>query len=152
MDKVKIKFKSDPTLNEEIEVEIKAAPKNETVNDLIDYLHKFGEKKYHLLPIKTDDRIVTIKRTEIIKVEIQTTDITFYTTKEVVKTTGRLYQVLEKLGDGFIQVSKHGVININFLESIEVGFAGNMIALLKNNLKADVSRLYLPALKRELGL
>ncbi|WP_294879158.1 LytTR family DNA-binding domain-containing protein [uncultured Lactobacillus sp.] len=149
---MKIKFKSDPTLNEEIEVEIKAAPKNETVNDLIDYLHKFGEKKYHLLPIKTDDRIVTIKRTEIIKVEIQTTDITFYTTKEVVKTTGRLYQVLEKLGDGFIQVSKHGVININFLESIEVGFAGNMIALLKNNLKADVSRLYLPALKRELGL
>ena len=149
---MKIKFKSDPTLNEEIEVEIKAAPKNETVNDLIDYLHKFDEKKYHLLPIKTDDRIVTIKRTEIIKVEIQTTDITFYTTKEVVKTTGRLYQVLEKLGDGFIQVSKHGVININFLESIEVGFAGNMIALLKNNLKADVSRLYLPALKRELGL
>ena len=149
---MKIKFKSDSTLNEEIEVEIKAAPKNETVNDLIDYLHKFGEKKYHLLPIKTDDRIVTIKRTEIIKVEIQTTDITFYTTKEVVKTTGRLYQVLEKLGDGFIQVSKHGVININFLESIEVGFAGNMIALLKNNLKADVSRLYLPALKRELGL
>lgn len=149
---MKIKFKSDPTLNEEIEVEIKAAPKNQTVNDLIDYLHKFGEKKYHLLPIKTDDRIVTIKRTEIIKVEIQTTDITFYTTKEVVKTTGRLYQVLEKLGDGFIQVSKHGVININFLESIEVGFAGNMIALLKNNLKADVSRLYLPALKRELGL
>ena len=149
---MKIKFKSDPTLNEEIEVQIKAAPKNETVNDLIDYLHKFGEKKYHLLPIKTDDRIVTIKRTEIIKVEIQTTDITFYTTKEVVKTTGRLYQVLEKLGDGFIQVSKHGVININFLESIEVGFAGNMIALLKNNLKADVSRLYLPALKRELGL
>lgn len=149
---MKIKFKSDPTLNEEIEVEIKAAPKNETVNDLIDYIHKFGEKKYHLLPIKTDDRIVTIKRTEIIKVEIQATDITFYTTKEVVKTTGRLYQVLEKLGDGFIQVSKHGVININFLESIEVGFAGNMIALLKNNLKADVSRLYLPALKRELGL
>nr|WP_232353040.1 MULTISPECIES: LytTR family DNA-binding domain-containing protein [Lactobacillus] len=115
-------------------------------------MHKFGEKKYHLLPIKVEDRIVTIKPTEIIKVEIQTTDITFYTTKDIIKTTGRLYQVLEKLGDGFIQVSKHGIININFLESIEVGFAGNMIALLKNNLKADVSRLYLPALKKELGL
>ncbi|MCT6891003.1 MAG: LytTR family transcriptional regulator, partial [Lactobacillus sp.] len=60
---MKIEFKTDSTLDEqEIEVEIKAAPKNETVNDLIDYLHKFGEKKYHLLPIKTDDRIVTIKR------------------------------------------------------------------------------------------
>ena len=150
---MKIKFKSDPTLNEEIEVEIKAAQKSEVVdNNLIDYLHKFGEKKYHLLPIKVEDRIVTIKPTEIIKVEIQTTDITFYTTKDIIKTTGRLYQVLEKLGDGFIQVSKHGIININFLESIEVGFAGNMIALLKNNLKADVSRLYLPALKKELGL
>ena len=150
---MKIEFKTDSDLNEqEIEVEIKAAQKSEAVNNLINYLHKFGEKKFDLLPVKVEDRIVTIKRTEIIKVEIQTTDITFYTTKNMIKTTGRLYQVLEKLGDGFIQVSKHGIININFLESIEVGFAGNMIALLKNNLKADVSRLYLPALKRELGL
>ncbi|MBC6341588.1 LytTR family transcriptional regulator [Lactobacillus kimbladii] len=150
---MKIEFKTDSALNkEDIEVEIKAAQKSEVVDNLIDYLHKFGEKKYHLLPIKVEDRIVTIKPTEIIKVEIQTTDITFYTTKDIIKTTGRLYQVLEKLGDGFIQVSKHGIININFLESIEVGFEGNMIALLKNNLKADVSRLYLPALKKELGL
>lgn len=150
---MKIEFKTDSTLDEqEIEVEIKAAQKGEAVNNLISYLHKFGKKRYDLLPIKVEDCIVTIKRTEIIKVEIQATDITFYTTENIIKTTGRLYQVLEKLGDGFIQASKHGIININFLESIEVGFSGNMIALLKNNLKADVSRLYLPALKRELGL
>lgn len=150
---MKIEFKTDSTLDEqEIEVEIKAAQKSEAVNNLISYLHKFGKKRHDLLPIKVEDCIVTIKRTEIIKVEIQATDITFYTTENIIKTTGRLYQVLEKLGDGFIQVSKHGIININFLESIEVGFSGNMIALLKNNLKADVSRLYLPALKRELGL
>ena len=150
---MKIEFKTDSTLDEqEIEVEIKAAQKSEAVNNLISYLHKFGKKRYDLLPIKVEDCIVTIKRTEIIKVEIQATDITFYTTENIIKTTGRLYQVLEKLGDSFIQVSKHGIININFLESIEVGFSGNMIALLKNNLKADVSRLYLPALKRELGL
>ncbi|MEB3365758.1 hypothetical protein SDC49_26525 [Lactobacillus sp. R2/2] len=64
---MKIKFKSDPTLNEEIEVEIKAAPKNETVNDLIDYLHKFGEKKYHLYPLKPMTGLLRLNALKLLK-------------------------------------------------------------------------------------
>ncbi|MBC7032115.1 LytTR family transcriptional regulator, partial [Salmonella enterica subsp. enterica serovar Enteritidis] len=44
------------------------------------------------------------------------------------------------------------VINLNYLESLESGFAGNMIAILANILKTDVSRRYLPDLEKELGL
>lgn len=88
----------------------------------------------------------------LIKIEVQATSLTYYTTAEVVKTTGRLYQVLEVLNDNFVQVSRHPIINLNYLESIENGFAGHMIVRLANNLKTDVSRKSLPELERELGL
>ena len=49
-------------------------------------------------------------------------------------------------------MSKHSIINLDYLQSIESGFAGNMVAILKNGVKADVSRRYLPELEKELGL
>ena len=88
----------------------------------------------------------------MIKVDFLVTIITFYTVCYVVKTTGRLYQVLENLSDDFVQVSRHSVINLNYLESLESGFAGNMVAILAEGLKTNVSRRYLPDLERELGL
>lgn len=51
-----------------------------------------------------------------------------------------------------MQVSRHSVINLNYLESLESGFAGNMVAILAEGLKTEVSRRYLPDLERELGL
>ncbi|RHW51536.1 LytTR family DNA-binding domain-containing protein [Lactobacillus bombicola] len=150
---MKINFQRDPSVVEgEIQVEIRAQEDDGIVKNLIKYLEKFGEKSRNLIPVKTTDRIVTIKYNNLIKIEVQATNLTYYTTNEIVKTTGRLYQVLESLDDDFIQVSRHSVINLNYLESIEGGFAGNMIAILSDGLKADVSRRYLPQLERELGL
>lgn len=150
---MKINFQRDPSVVEgEIQVEIRSQEDDGIVKNLIKYLEKFGEKSRNLIPVKTTDRIVTIKYNNLIKIEVQATNLTYYTANEIVKTTGRLYQVLEILDDDFIQVSRHSVINLNYLESIEGGFAGNMIAILSDGLKADVSRRYLPQLERELGL
>ena len=149
---MKVEFKKDESLHDEIKVEVKSAEQDSTINKLLAYISKFDKQERSLLPIKTSDRIVTIKMNTLIKIEVQATSLTYYTTAEVVKTTGRLYQVLEVLNDNFVQVSRHAVINLNYLESIENGFAGNMIVRLANNLKTDVSRKYLPELEKELGL
>ena len=149
---MKVEFKKDESLHDEIRVEVKSAEQDSTINKLLAYISKFDKQERSLLPIKTSDRIVTIKMNTLIKIEVQATSLTYYTTAEVVKTTGRLYQVLEVLNDNFVQVSRHSIINLNYLESIENGFAGNMIVRLANNLKTDVSRKYLPELERELGL
>ena len=149
---MKVKFQADPSLEDEIEVEVRASDENGAVKRLINYVNKFGKRDRNLLPVKTSDRIVTVKRDELIKVEVQGTRITYYTVSEVVKTTGRLYQILENLNDDFVQVSRHSVINLNYLESLESGFAGNMVAILAEGLKTDVSRRYLSDLERELGL
>ena len=149
---MKVKFQADPSLEDEIEVEVRASDENGAVKRLINYVNKFGKRDRNLLPVKTSDRIVTVKRDELIKVEVQGTRLTYYTVSEVVKTTGRLYQILENLNDDFVQVSRHSVINLNYLESLENGFAGNMVAILAEGLKTDVSRRYLSDLERELGL
>lgn len=149
---MKVEFKKDESLHDEIKVEVKFAEQDSTINKLLAYISKFDKQERSLLPIKTSDRIVTIKMNTLIKIEVQATSLTYYTTEEVVKTTGRLYQVLEVLNDNFVQVSRHSIINLNYLESIENGFAGNMIVMLANNLKTDVTRKYLPELEKELGL
>lgn len=150
---MKVKFQEDSSLKSgELQIEVKALQEDSTVKKLISYLNKFGKRDRNLLPIKTSDRIVTIKREELIKIEVQSTTLTYYTTNEVIKTTGRLYQVLDDLNEDFVQVSRHSVINLNYLESLESGFAGNMIAILANKLKTDVSRRYLPDLEKDLGL
>lgn len=149
---MKVKFQADPSLEDEIEVEVRASDENGAVKRLINYVNKFGKRDRNLLPVKTSDRIVTVKRDELIKVEVQGTRLTYYTVSEVVKTTGRLYQILENLNDDFVQVSRHSVINLNYLESLESGFAGNMVAILAEGLKTDVSRRYLSDLERGLGL
>ena len=149
---MKVEFKKDESLHDEIKVEVKSSEQDSTINKLLAYISKFDKQERSLLPIKTSDRIVTIKMNTLIKIEVQATSLTYYTTAEVVKTTGRLYQVLEVLNDNFVQVSRHAIINLNYLESIENGFAGNMIVRLANNLKTDVSRKYLPELEKELGL
>ncbi|MDT9584051.1 LytTR family DNA-binding domain-containing protein [Lactobacillus gasseri] len=133
-------------------VKIISLSETQKVSNLISYIKKFDKKVTSILPVKTEDRILTIKVEEIIKVEVEKTELTFYTTSAIVKTNGRLYQVLEKLNSDFVQVSKHGIINLNYLESLKPGFTGNMIAKLALKQKTDVSRRYLPELEKRLGL
>lgn len=118
-----VEFQSDSNLKKD-QIKIKVISLEETaeVKNLLAYIQDFGKKVDSILPVKTEDRILTIKIEEIIKVEVEKTELTFYTKSAVIKTTGRLYQVLEKLNNDFVQVSKHGIINLNYLEALEAGF------------------------------
>ncbi len=148
-----IEFEPNSNLKEDqIEVKVVSVKETQQVKRLIDYIKNFDKKVDSILPVKAEDRILTVKIDEIIKIEVEKTKLTFYTTNTVIKTTGRLYQVLEKLNNDFVQVSKHGIINLNYLESLEAGFTGNMVARLDFKQKTDVSRRYLPELEKKLGL
>ncbi|MRI04198.1 LytTR family transcriptional regulator [Lactobacillus reuteri] len=150
---MQIHFQPDPSLGpDDLNIIVNAVNKNERVISLLRYLDKYNQKNRSLIPIKTEDRILTIKQTELIKVEVTKNTLSFYTKKDIVQTNGRLYQVLTRLNENFVQVSKHGIINLDQLVSLEAGFTGNMIAKLNYDQRADVSRKYLPELERRLGL
>lgn len=150
---MQIHFQPDPSLvPDDLNIIVNAVNKNERVISLLRYLDKYNQKNRSLIPIKTEDRILTIKQADLIKVEVTKNTLSFYTKKDIVQTNGRLYQVLTRLNENFVQVSKHGIINLDQLVSLEAGFTGNMIAKLNYDQRADVSRKYLPELERRLGL
>lgn len=150
---MQIHFQSDPLLGpDDLNITVNAVTKNDKVINLLNYLDKYDQKSSSLIPIKTEDRILTIKQIELIKVEVTKNILSFYTKSDVIQANGRLYQVLTRLNENFVQVSKHGIINLNHLLSLEAGFTGNMIAKLNFDKRADVSRKYLPELERRLGL
>lgn len=150
---MQIHFQPDPSLGpDDLNIIVNAVNKNERVISLFRYLDKYNQKNRSLIPIKTEDRILTIKQADLIKVEVTKNTLSFYTKKDIVQTNGRLYQVLTRLNENFVQVSKHGIINLDQLVSLEAGFTGNMVAKLNYDQRADVSRKYLPELERRLGL
>lgn len=150
---MKVNFLEDRSLKEkEVIVEVKACLEDEEVDSLISFIKKFKQKNKRLLPVKSEDRIFTIKTKNIIKIEVQGIELTYYLPEETIKTKGRLYQVLDKLNMDFVQVSRHAIVNINYLESLEAGFVGNMIAKLDYGYKAEISRRYMKDLEKRLGL
>ncbi|VDG25434.1 LytTR family DNA-binding domain-containing protein [Lactiplantibacillus mudanjiangensis] len=132
---------------------IQAAAETGQVPDLETYLAQFQASPTGIIPIKTPDRLVMIKVQTIVSVEIQANLLCLYTTGETVQTRDTLRHFMQRLpGTTFVQVSKHGLLNLDHLRSLEDSFSGNMTAILANQVKADVSRKYVKNLMQRLGI
>ncbi len=89
---------------------------------------------------------------EICMVRVVGGETRLYTEKEEFSTRKRLYELLDQLGGGFMQISKSCIVNLSCVESVEAGFGGGLLLKMKNGLSDYVSRKYLPDLKNYLGL
>ncbi len=119
----------------------------------MDYLAEFRQGPVPTIPIKTADQFLIIKTVDLLMVEVNQRELTFYTKGRAIKTTGRLKEIQEHLTDPkFIQVSRYAIINMDYLQSVENGFSGTMIARLGPNIKTSISRRYVPVIKEYLGL
>lgn len=151
---VDIRFQEDNNLEiNQIDVLVSSRDLTPKVNQLMDYIRLYEEEAPRILPIKTLDRIEMLKVNELVSLDVEGTRLILDTLKGRQVTTERLYKFQERLNNpDFIQVSKHGVININHLEALEASFSGNMLAILTGKRKVDVSRRYLKNLEKRLGL
>lgn len=123
------------------------------VMDLIACLETFGQKGSAILPIKTDDRVVLLALTDIILIDVEGDYLLIETCQGQHRVRERLYRFKEKLpATDFVQVSRQSIININHLKSLEASFSGNLLAILNQNIKTNVSRRYVKALERVLGI
>ena len=98
------------------------------------------------------DRIMVLQADDIYMVRVEGGQTVLYGKKESYYYTKRLYEVADRLGNGFMQISKSTLVNLSFLSSVEAGFNGTLLLYLKNGLKDYVSRKYLPAFKQYLGI
>lgn len=146
-DVMKIKMEQDLSCSE-IEVTIKYPQKSRQVNRIIGLLQSID------MQIKCDyenaERMINVS--DIYYIESVDKKTFVYLEKSVYHTGFRLYQLKGKLqGNGFVQISKSCILNINALESIRPLFNSRMEAILKNGEKVYVSRNYLNEIKTALG-
>ena len=104
------------------------------------------------LIVQSEDRMIVLKVEEIYMIRVEDGDTVIYTENEKYYSRRRLYEMLEQIGTGFMQISKQTVINLSCIKSIETGFGGTLLLKLKNGSSDYVSRKYLPDLKRYLGI
>ena len=64
----------------------------------------------------------------------------------------RLYELETALGGGFLRINKSTLVNLEQLDYVEPTLGGLMLLVLKNGCRDHISRKYLPAFKRYLGL
>ena len=63
-----------------------------------------------------------------------------------------LYQVEETLSSDFVRISKATIVNLKKIERVAPSLKGMMFIELKNGLKDNISRKYLPDFKQALDL
>lgn len=148
-----MKWQFEEKDTDELEVLIQKKSLDHEVQALIGHLGIFEQERPKVLPIKTAEEILLLTIAELIAIEVEGTQLILKTSKASYQTTERLYKFKERLNNpDFVQVSKQSLININHLEKLEASFSGNMLAVLTNKIKVQVSRRYLKALEKQIGL
>ncbi|MHA8137625.1 LytTR family DNA-binding domain-containing protein [Lactobacillaceae bacterium Scapto_B20] len=151
---MKVDFHQDDQLGpDEIKLVVNAQQLTPNVVDLINQLAHLQTTSSQVLPLPIDDRVEMVDFSAIIAIEVFGNDLTVETQERDYSLRGQLKAMLAKLNDGrFIQIARGIVINIDHLNSLEAGFSGNMTAFLDRQIKLNVSRKYLPALKERLRM
>lgn len=121
---------------------------NEDIKDVVDYFNK----KDMPLCVLNHERIVILKPKDIYMIRVEGGKTMIYTYDASYQSKKRLYEIYQSVGKGFMQISKQTVINLSYLQSVEVSLSGTLLIKLKNKQSDYVSRKYLPAFKKYLGL
>ena len=102
--------------------------------------------------LQNEEDLVVLQPGEIFMVRVEGGDTIIYGEKKKYRSRKRLYELGRQLGTQFMQISKTTLINLSYMDSIEPGFSGTLLLKLRNGCKDYVSRKYLPAFKKYLGL
>lgn len=71
-----------------------------------------------------------------------------YTERDVFENNFKLYELVERLKDtSFIRISKHLIVNIDYIQNVRALINGKFEALLTNGEKVIVNRHYVKAFK-----
>ena len=112
----------------------------------------FGSEDTLITALQNETNIVILQPKDIYMIRIEDKDTVIYGEKQKYRSRKRLYELADQLGKQFMQTSKSTLVNLSYMDSIEPGFGGAVLLKMKNGSKDYVSRKYLPAFKKYLGL
>lgn len=138
-----------PKPNQEEEVIIRCRNLNECITEIICSL----KEEECRLTAYSDRDIVKLSPDKIYYFEAVDNKVFACCEKQVYEVKLKLYEIEESLFNrDFIRISKSVIVNLNMIKSVSPMFNGRFEAKLQNEEKIIISRQYVPALKKVLGI
>lgn len=120
--------------------------------ELLKYLNNY-KKDTEKMSLYKNSKIVILETNDIFYFESVENNVFAYTKENVYESKNKLYQLEENLDSRtFFRANKSVILNFNKIESLIPAFGGRFEAILKNNYKIIISRMYVKVLKERLGL
>ena len=138
-----------PSVDEEDEIIFRCHVLSDDMDRFIRQI-KYGEIKF----VGYDKRgISTLVASDIYYFETVDNKVFAYCRQSVYEVKERLYQLEEAIEElPFMRISKSMIANLEKILHISPALGGRVEALLENNEKVIISRLYAPMLKSKLGV
>ncbi|WP_407413944.1 LytTR family DNA-binding domain-containing protein [Methanobrevibacter sp.] len=105
-----------------------------------------------MLAVKRGSDIALLELSDIFMLRVEDKQVKVYTNNEEYLIKKPLYQVEENLSSDFVRISKTTIVNLKKIERVAPSLKGMMFIQLKNGLKDNISRKYLPEFKQALDL
>lgn len=101
---------------------------------------------------KKNEQIYFIRQPDIVCFRIENKVLYFYTATEKYSLNSRLYSVKKQLTANFLQISKSEIINVDYINYLQLNRNGTIEIKFKNNDFTCSSRRYLKIIKEALKL
>ena len=111
-----------------------------------------SDESNDMIAVKKGSDIALLQLDEIYMFRVEDKQVKVYTESSDYMIKKALYQVEEVLDSDFIRISKTTIINLKKIERVAPSLKGMMFIELKNGLKDNISRKYLPDFKKALDL
>jgi len=105
-----------------------------------------------MLAVKKGSNIALLEFGDVYMFRVENKQVKVYTDNREYLIKKPLYQVEESLGSDFVRISKTTIVNLKKVERVAPSLKGMMFIQLKNGLKDNISRKYLPDFKQALDL
>lgn len=111
-----------------------------------------SEDSNEMLAVKKGSDIALLEFSDVYMFRVENKQVKVYTESSEYLIKKPLYQVEETLDSDFVRISKTTIVNLKKVERVAPSLKGMMFIQLKNGLKDNISRKYLPDFKQALDL
>ena len=135
---------------EEPYAEIHTNELNENITKAMSILE--NDESNELLAVKKDSDIALLEYDDIFRFRVESKQVNVFTKDYDYIIKKPLYQIEENLNSDFVRISKTTIVNLKKIKRVAPSLRGMMFIELKNALKDNISRKYLPNFKQALDL
>ncbi|MDY3097751.1 LytTR family DNA-binding domain-containing protein [Methanobrevibacter sp.] len=135
---------------EEPYAEIHTNELNENITKAMSILE--NDESNELLAVKKDSDIALLEYDDIFMFRVENKQVNVFTKDYDYIIKKPLYQIEENLNSDFVRISKTTIVNLKKIKRVAPSLRGMMFIELKNGLKDNISRKYLPNFKQVLDL